>query len=183
MKKTFIFLPVVLLLCCGFLGKKYDISAYHGDGSLTYIPKVGLLGSDGYRLTFERFILSEGCEKTFALPQLPVPSKGNDFCLHFKPDKKIPVDLLGTVQINTRLKEAAGNIVWDVQSTMANWTITTAGDHYSYYWYSHNSEPSFCKFIPDPAKTYYLEITFRLDPLSSDIPETGYFYLKAGGFK
>jgi len=187
MKKILILLiSTGTLLSCGFFGGKYDVSTYQGDGVLKYKPKPCMFASDGYILTFESFVLSDGFEKTFSLPKLPVPSKGNSFFLHFKPEEEIPTNLTDKVQISTTLKDNDGNTVWQIQSTMEKWTkegyYSVNYYDYNYYYYSPDSEPSFCIFIPDPSKTYYLQIKFMLNTESDSIPETGYFYLDAGGF-
>lgn len=175
------------LLSLGFLGERCDVSTYRGDGTLAYKPKVGLLGSDGYTLTFESFPLSGGLAKTLSLSKLPVPSKGNSFFLVFKPETEIPTNLLDTIHINTTLKDNEGTTLWNIRSTMKQWVKTSTRGldyhdcHYSFV--SWTSEPSFCRFIPDPAKSYCLEINFAVSPMSNRIPKTGYFYLDAGGFK
>lgn len=178
---------LAISISCFAFDTKYDISSYQGDGVLTYKPKAGWLGSEGYTLAFERFALSQGLNQTFSLPALPVPSKGNSFFLIFKPEKEIPTNLVHTVHISTILKDDVGNTVWDIHSTLEMWTKTDIHgvDYYDcYYCYcSLHSEPSFCRFIPNPTNTYYLKINFAVTPLSDNIPRTGYFYLDAGGFK
>ncbi len=162
----------------------FGADPFVGDGTLKRLPKVGLFGSKGAVLEFNRFRLISGYDKELEFKNLPV-LKHNKYSLYFKPDFKIDAESKALISIKMTLKDSGDHVLVSKDTTLQDWIMAESGDpdsfHYYYYKTDGKNVDSF-RFTPMVDEAYTLELECKVREQST-IDGNGYFFLQAGGFK
>lgn len=164
---------------------------YKGDGVASYIKKPAFFASDGVRVDFETFSLSEGFNKELLISGLP-SVKHNSYAVYFFPnvDKKLGKDITNNIFIRMTLKTEDGVVLWSVDTQLNSWVETTVLHNearrnvYHYYHESTDYKDRTGRLVPDEDMNYTLLIQCRLNgALEKTIEGNARFFLRAGGYK
>jgi hypothetical protein len=177
----------ILLFGCDKCTRTVGLSAmsFQGDATLEYLEKPGVLGSKGVQLSFERFSLGNGIDRTYIFKN--IPELKQPYRLYFMPDTQISNDLSTNILITAVLEDSKGTQQWRVESLLSHWRVSeTVGKTEHFYMLSTKTGIIECAFVPSPNTKYGLHITCKVlkpDLIASVTNTNVRFSLRAGGYK
>jgi len=163
-----------------------DDNLYRGNGELIYLEKPGMLGSEGWKVVFEEFPLSEKYDAVFSFAGLPAVKKVDSYTAYLYVPPTLELDKLDKAVLKMSLY-ANGAMVSEFSAPMKEWVCTS---------YSLNS--SFknggdgmvkCFYYPDmeipanPQTQYKLEVNYLPSMQVTNNHSIGYYFLQIGGSK
>ena len=156
-------LVVSVLLCCFMTGCD-ETKAFRGDGDLVYLPKPGLLGTDGYALRFPSFPVSNDYSVSYSFTNLPV--RQDSYRLYLIPDDHIPTTDLESAHISVLLTEAGGAVHLDISNNVSDWIASShyvrPTQRYREFWLTTSrTDLNSASFRPMPQLQYELKISYR----------------------
>lgn len=189
------FIPSILLMLIGQLllfgcdehSGKAELSTmnFQGDATLEYLEKPELFGSKGVQLSFERFSLADGIDKTYVLRNIPTLKQ--PYRLLFLPDARLSNDLSTNILITAVLEDLNGTKRWSVESPLSQWRVSeTGGKTEHFYMLSTKTGVVECAFAPSPNTEYRLHVkcTVSNPDLTATVTNKNVrFCLRAGGYK
>jgi hypothetical protein len=195
---------LTLSLSCGACqscAKGKTIKGYRGGGTITYIPRPGLFGSEGVQVDFSAFAFSAGVNEKVSLAGLP-PME-NPYSLELVVAEE---DLsgaksdfdgadTGAIRIKTSLAATDGKTIWDCDEALDRWIKTGVygpnGARETKYYYGGNSTNDCgnapgtgCSFVPERGTSYTLSLSLQYTGTDPRILRRKVrFRLQSGGFK
>lgn len=182
-KAVAVFLCVVLMRtgCEAKNNLKNIAETYKGDGVASYIKRPAFFASDGFRLDFEKFSLSEGFNKELLISGLP-PVKHNSYGIYLSSNKKIEEGVAENIFTDIVLKDKNGNVVWHINTPLKSWRTGTERRDFFYLSYDYGDEAGW--LVPDEDMSYTLLIQCRVnEALEKTVDGEAHFFLSAGGYK
>lgn len=180
-------LVLVAVVLCVVMGstiwtshRRHMVTKYNGDGECAYLDRVGLLGSDGYEIILEDFLLNQEYKASYALKGVPVNNQVYDVALQV-PDAEYSFKGLDSSILAMRLSDDTGRVYFDVTDEIKNYSHAYPPFHL--YHYDPSSDPVFGTVDIKEGYEYTLDVHYIPQGVDNNIVLYGHFFLKTGGFK
>lgn len=185
---SLLLLGQIFLFGCDERTSKEGLSTmdFQGDAIIEFLEKPAFFASKGVQLNFEKFRLTDGIDKTYALKN--IPSLKQPYRLMFLPDDIISNDLSTNILITTMLEDSKGIKHWSVEAPLSQWRVSEAEGRGPVYFYMLSTKTGVveCAFSPCPNTEYKLHVKCMvLNPALTvnAINMNARLRLRAGGYK
>ena len=177
---------VVLCVCLmtGCATRHRMVESYRGDGQIRYLKKPWVFGFDGFEIQFPEIRLSEPFSASYRMHGVPGEDVTDFTCyVGFVVTNPVARGALTDAELSMTLVEDDRQL-WSFSAPCSRWQCASGGGRLKYYWGPWRlQDPSDWSSFSARTDCYYLlSVAYTPDEKAQRLNETGFFYVRCGGY-